>query len=152
MTATRFSSLHIAREGLNRKKQKALKFLHQIFESASTGDTRELPVKKLTPRTSLNVPEGTTFFLEEELLAEFLKYANVKKREPNERIGSITMHGKTHEFYFFDFETVLATITKDLRRIFVEAPERAQLELLMLMYLQGFPYEESEYDKETFLH
>ena len=143
-TITRFSSYHIFNDRLSRKSRKAASVLRDIFESASKADPRDIPAQKLTLRTSINVPKGTTFSLDEGLLMEFLERGEVTKRKMNEEAGTITINGRTHVFSFFDFELILAGITKEGRNMIAKDPKQARFQLLMRMYSQRFPYEESE--------
>lgn len=149
MTVTRFSSYHIFRDGMNRKDRRATRAFCEIFESASQGDNRETPPKPLTPRTTFTFPKGTTFSLDEGLLLEFLEKGEVKRREINEEVATLTINDKTHNFLFFDFSMALGGVTEEMRKAMATDPGRARFELVVRMYTQRFPYEESEGDLYT---
>ncbi len=144
-TLTRFSSYHIFREDLSRKSRRAVRAFCNIFESASQGDERETPSSPLTPRTSLTIPEGSTFSLEEDLLMEFLERGDVtQKKDINEEIATLTIDGKTHKFSFFEFSLVLQGISEEEKKELAKDHNNAKLSLVVEMYRQKFPYEESE--------
>lgn len=146
ITVTRFSSYHIFRDGMNRKDRRASKTFCNIFESVSHGDEREMPPIPRTPRKNFTFPAGTTFSLDEGLLVEFLEHGEVKKRELNEEVATLTKNDKTHIFLFYDFWLTLGGITEVMRTAMVKDPDRARIELVVRMYTQRFPYEESEDD------
>ena len=54
------------------------------------------------------------------------------------------MNGKDYEFSFSDFKIIAARFMKDGRKTLSDDPVQARFELVMEMYLQRFPYEESE--------
>lgn len=142
-TVTRFSTYHISSDRLGRKGRRAEKVLRDLFESASKGDPREIPAKKLTVRSSIIVPAGTTF---KGLLREFLNRGEVAKREIDQEIGWITINGKTQYFSFFDLEMTLAGTTKEWRNTLAENPNQARIELVMRMYYERFPYGDVQSD------
>ena len=143
-TVKRFSSYHIFRDEMNRKERRAAKVFREIFESSSQGDKRESVPKPLTPRRTFTFPKGMTFSLDEDLLLEFLEKGEVKRREINEEVATLTMNEKAQSFTFFDFSIALGGVTEEMRREMAKDPDRARLELVILMYTQRFPYKESE--------
>lgn len=146
ITITRFSSYHIFRDAMKRMDRRATRTFCNIFESVSHGDERETPSVPLTPRKTFTFPAGTTFSLDEGLLLEFLEYGEVKKRELNNEVATLTINEKTHVFLFYDFWLALGGITEEMRTEMVKDPDRARIELVVRMYTQRFPYEESEGD------
>jgi len=146
LPVTRFSSYHILRERLARQERKAARAFYDMFESVSRhGDKREMPATKLALRTSVEVPPGTTFSLDEDLLQPLLRGDEIEKR-PDEIVGTLSMNGRKHEFSFLEFSMLAQKLIKDRRKVLIEDPARARLQLLLEMYLQRFPYEESEPD------
>jgi hypothetical protein len=131
---------------LSRKGRRAERVLRNLFESVSKGDTREIPAKKLTVRSSINVPAGTTFSLDEGLLREFLDHGEIAKKEIDQEIGWITINGKTQYFSFLDLEVTLAGTTKEWRNTLAKDPNQARFELVMGMYYERFPYEDVQGD------
>jgi hypothetical protein len=144
MTVTRFSSYHIFRDGISRKDRRATRSFCEIFESVSQGDKREIPQKPLTLRKSFTFPTGTTFSLDESLLSEFLRDGEVKRRDINAEVATLTINGKEHIFTFFEFNMALGGVNEEMRKAMPRDPDRARLELVVRMYTQRFPYEESE--------
>jgi hypothetical protein len=149
MTVTRFSSYHIFRDGMSRKDRRATRSFCEIFESVSQGDKRETPPTPLTPRKSFAFPAGTTFSLDEGLLLEFMKNGEVKRRDIYEEVATLTINDKEHIFTFFEFSMALGGVTEEMRKVMARDPDRARLELVVRMYTQRFPYEESESDLYT---
>ena len=148
-TVTRFSSYHIFRDGMSRKDRRATMSFCEIFESVSQGDKRETPPTPLTPRKSFSFPAGTTFSLDEGLLLEFMENGEVKRRDINEEVATLTINDKEHIFTFFEFSMALGGVTEEMRKVMARDPDRARLELVARMYTQRFPYEESEGDLYT---
>jgi hypothetical protein len=147
-TGTRFSSYHIFNDEMSRKERGATKSFCCIFESASQGDRRESPPSPLTPRTTITVPEGATFSFDEGLLIELLERGEVADRGINEEIATLTINNRVHVFSFFDFSMILPRLIKENWVSMKDDPVRARLELIMCMYAQRFPYEESNADRE----
>lgn len=143
-TATRFSSYHIFSERLCRKGRRATLVYRHIFESASKEDTRCIPGQKLTKRTSFTFPKGTTFSLDEDIFREFLEHGEVIKREINDEVGMITINDITHKFSFTDFIVAIAGSTKEWKNALAKDPIQARFQLIMRMYVQRFPYEETD--------
>lgn len=131
---------------MNRKDRRATSTFCNIFESVSHGDERETPPIPLTPRKTFTFPAGTTFNLDEGLLLEFLENGEVKKRELNDEVATLTINDKTHIFSFYDFCLALGGVKEEMRTAMVKDPDRARLELVVQMYTLRFPYEESEGD------
>lgn len=136
----------IFRNGMNRKERRAARVFCKIFESASQGDKRETPPQPLTPRKTYTFPKGTTFSLDEGLLMEFLEKEEVKRREITKEVATLTINDKAHNFSFFDFSMAIVRITDEMRKSMANDPDRARLEVVVMMYTQRFPYEESEGD------
>ena len=147
MSVTRFSSYHIPRERLGRKERRAVAVFYEMFEAVSRrAGKREAPVKKLSLRKTVNVPEGTIFSLDDGLLTELLERGEVATRDHDEIVGVLSMNGKDYKFSFFDFEMIAARLMKDGRKTLSEDPVQARCQLVMEMYFQRFPYEEPECD------
>jgi hypothetical protein len=117
-----------------------------MFESASKADPRSLPVQKLTLKTRFDIPNGTTLSLDEGLLIEFLERGDVTGRGINEVVGAFTINGRSHKFSFTDFRVTIAGITKEWRNDLAEDPIQARVHLVVRMYAQRFPYEETGRD------
>ena len=143
-TITRFSSYHLFRDSWSRKQRRANKAFRVIFESASQGDSREIPPKPLTPRKMFEFPKGTSFKFDENLLHEFLKGNEIIPKGMNEEVAALKINGREHKFSFFDFTMVLPHLTEESRTAMAKDPIRAQWELLVRMYALRYPYEESE--------
>jgi hypothetical protein len=90
------------------------------------------------------VPKGTTFSLDERLLTELLECGEVAEREQNEIVAVLSMGGNDYEFSFYDFKIIAARVMQDGRKTLSDDPVQARFELVMEMYLQRFPYEESK--------
>lgn len=144
LPVTRFSSYHIRRESLDRKERRAATVFYGIFESASKDrDKRETPAKKLQMRKMLNVPAGATFSLDDGLLSELLKHGKVNDRSDSEIVGTLSMNGTDYEFSFFDFKILPESFVKDWRNTSSKDLVKARLQLIIKMYVQRYPYEES---------
>ncbi|MES2407255.1 MAG: hypothetical protein V4528_08035 [Pseudomonadota bacterium] len=140
-TITRFSSFGIQASNLNRKSQKALRVFREISEIGNRPDTREVPPKKLIPRTLVTLPAGTTFSLDERLLVEFLKGGNSYGKKREEVIAELHFDGVKHEFTLLDFEMLIANIPTSVRKQYAASPDTARPALIIEMYIQRYPYE-----------
>jgi hypothetical protein len=116
----------------------------EIFESASQGDPRDVPAEPLTPRKMVEFPKGTCFSFDEELLHEFLEGGDFTPRGMNDEVATLTINGQEHKFSFFDFEMALSNFSEESRSAMLKEPVRTRFELVARMYVQRFPYEESE--------
>jgi len=145
-TVTRFSSFGIPNPNLDRKSRKALRSLQEIMEIGGRPDAREIPSKKLIPRTLLTVPAGTTFSLDEHLLKEFLEGGNNYGKMGEEVITELTLDGVKHEFTFFDFEMLAAKLPSSERTNFAASPDVARAKLVLEMYMQRYPFENDRDD------
>jgi hypothetical protein len=143
---TRFSSVGILNSRLNRKAQKALRVFQEIAEIGLFPDAREVPSEKLTPRTTMTLPAGTTFSLDEHLLKVFLEGRNDYGQMRDEVIADLTFDGVTHKFTFFDFDMLTAAITATERKQLAANPDTARIELIIRMYMQRYPYESGRDD------
>jgi len=141
---TRFSSYHIFRENLNKKEARAVEALQAIFEAASRFDDRSHPPQPLVRKHRFEIPAGSVFSFDEDVLRELFEEGCAKERGQSQSIGSITMDGRTHEFSFFDLVLIGGTQTRDWRRDLGQDPVQARLELLMRMYSLRHRFEEFE--------
>lgn len=145
---TRFSSYHILREGLARKERRAATVFYGIFESVSKSrDERETPPEEIRIRRTVKIPAGATFSLDDDLLGELLQQGEVRDRNDNEIVGTLSMNGANYDFSFLEFKMLPESLIKDWRNILSEGHVKARLQLIMEMYLQRFPCEESECDR-----
>lgn len=142
--STRFSSYHIFRDNVSRNQRRSARAFCEIFESASQGDSRDVPAEPLVPRKMFEFPKGTCFSFDEELLNEFLAGDTLTHKGMNDEIATLTINGREHRFSFFDFRMVLPHLTEELRTAMKKEPGRTRFELVARMYAQRFPYEESE--------
>lgn len=138
---TRFSSFGIQNSNLDRKSRKAIRVFREISEIGKRPDAREIPSKKLIPRTSVTLPTGTIFYLNEHLFAEFIKGGNNFGKMRDEIIAGLAFNGEEHEFTFFDFEMLPTALLTSLRKQFAGSPDAARPALIIQMYMQRYPYE-----------
>lgn len=138
---TRFSSYFIFYDNNDRKGIKASKNLRNLFESCSKGDDRELAPSKLTRKSNLTVPKGTTFYLDDELLKQYLSSGKLAEISTH-YVGEIEINGKTEEFSFLEFQMLAATISDEKRREMLKDLDNSRFQLILGMYLQRHPYEE----------
>ncbi len=143
-TATRFSSFHIFRDSMSRKESKSAKAFRHIFESSSQDDRRTIPAKPLTPRLNFTFPSGTEFSVDESVFKEFWEHGEVVARGINDEVATLKLNNREHAFSFLDFTMVLPSLTDQWRMAMAGEADRARLELVVRMYAQRFPYEESE--------
>ena len=140
---TRFSSYFIFRDTPDRKVVKAIKTFRKIFESCSKGDKRQLPPTKLKRKTSIKVPKGSTFYIDEDLLNQYLSTGKIAEKDPHDVIGEIEINGKKEEFSFIEFQMLTATINDDQRIELSKDKHNSRFQIVLEMYLQRHPYEES---------
>jgi hypothetical protein len=138
---TRFSSIEIHNSIIDRKARKVLRVFQEITATGNRSDDREVPSEKLIPRTSVTLPAGTIFNLDEHLLTIFLEGGNDYGKMREDVIAQLAFAGVKHEFTFFDFEMLAATISTSERNKFAASPDTARLELIIKMYMQRYPYE-----------
>jgi hypothetical protein len=140
---TRFSSFQLSRSGLRRKERRAAKVFYDIFESASRGsDPRELPPQKLKARRQIDVPAGTTFSLNDHLVADILERQEINEVEADEVIGKLSINGKEHRFFTLDVQMLKPHLSREWKSNLTATPIETGLRLLLELYLQRFPYEE----------
>lgn len=141
-TATRFSSYGIPTTNLDRRSRQALGIFEAIITAVGNRpDARELPPEKLIRRTTVNLPAGTAFRIDEHLLEEFLKGGNDYGKASDEVIARLAFDGVEHEFTLMDLEMLAANIPISERQRLASSPDSARLELIMKMYIQRYPFE-----------
>lgn len=140
-TTTRFSSFGIPNSNLDRKSRKALRIFEEITAIGSRPDDRENPAEKLVRRTSVTIPAGATFDLDEKFFGEFLKGGNDYGNVGEDVIAGLAFDGVNHEFTFFEFEMLAPKIPTSIRKQFAADPVKARLTLIREMYMQRYPYE-----------
>ncbi|AMP13406.1 hypothetical protein [Collimonas pratensis] len=140
-TTTRFSSYGVINPYLGRKSQKALADFQAIAAVGDRPDAREIPSQKLVPRTSIALPAGTTFSLDENLLKVFFEGGNNYGKTADEVIAHLFFDDTDHKFTFFEFELLAAKIPFEKRKKLAENPNTTRAELVIEMYIQKYPYE-----------
>ncbi|WP_027359522.1 hypothetical protein [Desulforegula conservatrix] len=140
---TRFSSYFIYRDDIDRKGMKSVMTFRKMFENCSKGDERELPPDKLKRKTSITVPKDSTFYLDEDLLSEYLLTGKLLEKKNHDIVGKLEINGKKDEFSFLEFQILTATINDDQRRKMSKDKYNSRFQLVMEMYLLRYPYEES---------
>jgi hypothetical protein len=138
---TRFSSLQVIREVLERRERSAATTFYGIFERASkTMDPREAPPRKLVRRNGVTLPAGTTFGLNNRsVVMRVLEGEELSPGEEYGIVGTLSFDGKEHHFSAFDVRMLPSEVTEEWRNTTAATPE-ADLKLLLEMYLQRFPY------------
>jgi hypothetical protein len=141
-TATRFSSFGIPTSNLDRRARQALGVFEAIITTiGNRPDAREVPSEKLIRRTSVSIPAGTTFEIDEHLFEEFLKGSDEYGRTSEEVIARLALNGVEHEFTLLDFEILTVNIPTSKRQRLASNPDTARLELIMELYIQRYPFE-----------
>jgi hypothetical protein len=68
----------------------------------------------------------------------------VSRKAPEEIIANVTLNGSKHEFSFFDFEMLVASMSDAEKNKLSKDPLKAQIELVAQMFIRRYPYEDSE--------
>lgn len=140
---TRFSSYFIFRDNIDKKGMKAVTTFQRMFESCSKDDERGSTPKKLKRKKGLTVPKGSTFFIDEDLLIQYLTTGQLPNKNPHEKVAEIEIKGKNDEFSFMEFKMLTATINDVERKEMLGETDNSRFRLVIKMYLQRYPYEES---------
>ncbi len=139
---SRFSSAHLSRMDMNSKEQRAWNAFRSIFESASNDDRENAP-RTLTRRLEFEIPEGTAFQFDGDILTELLVEGRARERDQSETVGSITVDGTTHEFSYLELMLIGGDRLRDWKKELGEHPGEARLGLIMRMYARRFPFDEA---------
>lgn len=143
-TITRFSNYFIQSGRIDRETQKALKEIRSIHKVSDHQDEREIPPQPLTLRSTLNVPAGTQYWFDDDLLREFLEGGRVTGKKQEDLIAKFIFNDIKHEFSFFEFEMLVARIPLYSRNRMAENVSHARAELVLELYMQRYPYENIE--------
>lgn len=138
---TRFSSLAIDNPNLEREAQKAAEIFDLMASVGNRPDPRELPATKMVRRTSVSLPAGTRFQLDDRLLRKFLAGDDSYGKISEDIIAGIIIDGVEHEFSFLEFEMLPKALHTQLREEFAANSESARLALILEMYIRRYPYE-----------
>ena len=142
-SVTRFSSYFIFRDNIDRKGIKAVKTFKRMFESCSKDDERGSLPKKLKRKKGLTIPKGSTFYIDEDLLIQYLSTGQLPDKNLHDKVAEIEINGKKDEFSFMEFKMLTATISDDERKEMSGETDNSRFHLVLKMYLQKYPYEES---------
>jgi hypothetical protein len=141
-SVTRFSSYFIFRDNPEQKGMKAIKTFKKMVESCSKGDERELPITKLTRKTSITVPKGSIFCMDEDLLNEYLSTGKLLEKKTHDIVGELEIDGKKEKFSFMEFQMLTAIINDEQRKEMSRDKHHSRFKLILEMYLQRYPYDE----------
>jgi hypothetical protein len=140
---TRFSSYQIQKDPTNSKERTTRKAFNDIFESASLSkDPREIAPSKLIKRKELIVPAGSIFKLEREKVLKFSQEISETDITSNPYIGELTINDNKNEFYLYDISLLSNDHINAWKTSRNKSLEKADLELLIKMYLNRYPYEQ----------
>ncbi|WP_137971705.1 hypothetical protein [Pseudomonas sp. F(2018)] len=142
-TTTRFSSYSLHNKKSNRKSRSAINALHAIFQASKIIDDREIPPTKLKIRKSIDIPAGTAFHLEQELITSILSATRSQAYEQNAIVASLKMNNLTHEFTASELETVIKRIPAARLHQLANSETTDRIELILEMFAQRYPYENS---------
>lgn len=144
-TTTRFSSCSLHNNKFNRKSRSAITEFHLISQAGKITDDREIPAEQLKYRKSLDVPAGTDFFLEQDLITAVLSSANEDNHAPESVVASMKMNDVLHEFSVMELCMVKGKFTSEQLRHLALSESSDRLELVVRMFMQRYPYENSQY-------
>ncbi|PWB32529.1 hypothetical protein DCO48_13015 [Pseudomonas sp. SDI] len=144
-TTTRFSSCSIHNSKLDRKSRSAITEFYGISQAGRLIDDREIPSEHLTLRKILNVPAGTNFSLEQDLITTILSNSDEKNYVPESIVASMKMNDVVHEFSAMELRMVMAKFTSNQLRHLVSNESSERLELVLKMFMQRYPYENSPF-------
>jgi len=144
-SVTRFSSYFIFNNNLDRKGMKAVKIFQRMFENCSRDDERGEAPQKLKRRQGITVPKGSTFYIDEYLQNQYLSTGDLPDKKPNDVIAELEINGKKEEFSFMEFQMLAANINDQQRKAMAEDTTETKLHLVLKLYLQRYPYEESQH-------
>ncbi|WP_267269943.1 hypothetical protein [Pseudomonas protegens] len=142
-TITRFSSFSASNPKADRESRRAIKELHFITQVVRSVDDREIKPKKLKLRSSIEVPAGTEFYLDRELVNTLLfgeKFAGYSQEKV---IASMRANGVTHEFTVIELEMVMERFAPEQILKLLASDGQERIELILQMFAQRYPYEES---------
>lgn len=144
-TTTRFSSCSIRNQKLNRKSRSAIGEFYIISQAGRLVDEREIASEQIKCRASIDVPAGTTFSLEQELITKILSNSAGQYCDSESIVASMVMNDVTHEFTVMELMMVLKKFSPDrLHQLaLTQSPDR--IELILKMFIQRYPYDNSPY-------
>ncbi len=140
---TRFSSYFIFRDNIDGKGIKAVKIFKRMVESCSKVDERSLPPEKLIRKKGLSVPKGSTFYIDEDMLNQYLSTGQMPDKDSHDIVAEIEIQGKKEEFSFLEFQMSTFTISDELRKEMSGDTHNSRFQIILGLYLQRYPYEES---------
>lgn len=140
-TVTRLSSLHLF-NAKSRKENRARKEFQRIFEAVSIFDARSNPAKTLRRRTSITVPAGTTFFVDEEIFLKAINGGDLDGEANDKEFAKIEINGREHIYYVADLLRALPLIENELRDTLEADPMRSRTNLVLRMHLNRHPYDD----------
>lgn len=144
-TSTRFSSLHVDNGVLTRKQHRAYNAFKEIFETASyEHDARLEKPKQLKIRKRIELPAGTTYTIDDDLVQAFYNSDELVVKDQFKIIGSLTIDGIEHKFCYEDFVYIFHNMDDSTREYFRQDIDKARIGLLIKMYLWRYPYEDTE--------
>ncbi len=142
-SVTRFSSYFLYEQNPDRKKKRAIKSFNKIFINCSKGDGRESQPEELKRNTSVTVPKGSTFEMDETLFNEYITTGLILERENHCVVGELEMDGIREEFNFLEFKILTATIPNEKRIKMAKDICNSRIHLILEMYLQRHPFNEN---------
>ncbi len=143
-TSTRFSSYCLDNALPGCRRWFAARMLHNIFEVGRIRDQRSLPAQALVPRSTLDIPKGTTFWIDEDVFQEALASRTVQGRKDADMIALINMNGVETMFSVFELQQRLSRTTNIEWEKWATDKNLARLELVAGMYMRRYPYEDTE--------
>ncbi|MBD9463923.1 hypothetical protein [Pseudomonas sp. Pdm06] len=140
-TTTRFSSYSIHNKKLDRKSSSAIREFYNISQAGSISDDREIPSKQLKHRKFIDVPAGSSYSLEQDLITKILSGTTTQNFVPETIVASLKMDDIIHEFTVSDLNTVMRRLAPDRVRKFAENESPNRIELILEMFARRYPYE-----------
>jgi hypothetical protein len=144
-TTTRFSSYSLHNQKFDRKSRSAISELYAIYQAGRIVDEREISSEQIKYRNSIDVPAGTNFSLEQDLITKILSKATNQDYAPESIVASLKMNDVVHEFTVMDLEMVIGRFTPDQVHQLATNESTDRLELILKMFMQRYPYENSPY-------
>lgn len=140
--SSRFMHYSIFNPLVDFRSKKAINRLIKIYSVCQVNDERAIQPKEIKYREYFNFPAGTEFWIEEELLSEFIKIGDFSKENHQRVIAGLRLDGQEYEFTLSDFWLVSANLSQDDINKYVSDRVYARADIICKMYAYYFRYED----------
>ena len=140
--SSRFMHLNLLNSYQDVKGMKAIKKLQRIYSVCKDEDERTIQPKEIKYKEYFEFPAGTEFWIDEELLDEFIITGDFSKEDHERVIAGLRLRGQEHQFTLRDFWLISANLSEDDIKKYVSDRAYARVSMVCKMYAYYFRYED----------